>query len=330
MRHRGFRLAVLVAAIAAAIFLYSYFQDRKNSSNAPISVAIATWPGFAISNVTKEFGLFDGLNVDIKIIDDPTARLTAFRSGKVDVMISSLDVFAQESADGFDGRIFMVTDTSSGADGIVVRPDIKVVADLVGKAVAVAKGAPSHFFLYSLFKKERQDLKSIRLVFFDDPTLAGQAFVSGKVDAAVTWEPLLSQIVEKGQGRLLASSADTPDTIVDVLVGSSKFLSDRDRVRRFVGGWQKGIDLTKSQPSTAFPIIARALSMPAPAPGENVLAGLALADRTTNRKLLCSTPNGAAPADTILGNAQAFWVDQGIIPSVKLKPDQLVDRFMCQ
>jgi NitT/TauT family transport system substrate-binding protein len=226
--------------------------------------------------------------------------------------------------------IFMVTDTSSGADGIVARPEIRAVADLADKSVAVAKGAPSHFFLYALSKKNSVDLRRVKLVFFDDPTLAGQAFASGNVDAAVTWEPLLSQIVGKQQGHLLASSADTPDTIVDVLVGSSKFLADRDRVRKFVDGWQRGVNLAKMEQAVAFPIIAKSLGMPAPASGENVLAGITLADRPMNRRILCPPSGRPAPADAVIGDAQAFWISQGLVPSVKPKPDELIDRLICQ
>lgn len=291
-------------------------------------VTIATWPGFAIGEVSKELGLFGDLTIDVRTIDDPTARLTAFRTGQSDVMISSLDVFAQESANGIDGRIFMVTDSSAGADGIVAHSEIANVNALAGKSVAVAKGAPSHFFLYVLLDKNGMKLDEVHLVFFDDPTLAGQALISGRVDAAVTWEPLLSQIVDKGQGRLLASTADTPDTIVDVLVGSSKFLGDQQRLGTFIEGWQKGIAATRTEPQKANPIVAKTLSLPSPKPGEDLMKGVALADLGQNKKLLCS-PSQGSPAEAIIARAQQFWISAGVLTAVKPKPDALIDRFVC-
>jgi NitT/TauT family transport system substrate-binding protein len=315
----------VLVAILAAIYLY-------NGTKAPSSyrIAIATWPGFAISYVAKEKELFEDMPADIKIIDDPTARLTAFRTGQVDVMISSLDVFSQESADGIDGKIFMVTDASSGADGVVARPEIKTTADLVGKSVAVAKGSPSHFFLHALLKQSGSDLKGMKLVFFDDPTLAGQAFATGKVDAAVTWEPLLSEIIDKGQGHLLATSADTPNTIIDVLVGSTTFLADRNRVQKFIDAWLRGIEITKSDPSGAAVIVAKALGMAPPVSAEKVFFGLTLADRSANEQVLCPTSSKPALADAVLEEAQAFWIEERIIRSVKRRPAQLIDRIMCK
>jgi NitT/TauT family transport system substrate-binding protein len=325
----GSRIKLRLLAIAllfGGVSIIWWIDPAKDTTR----LAIATWPGFAIANVAQEEHFFDDLGVDIKVIDDPTARLTAFRSGQMDVTISSLDVFAQESANGIDGRIFMVTDASSGADGIVARPEIRVIADLNGKTVAVAKGTPSHFFLYSLLKKEKLELRSLRLVFFDDPTLAGQAFVSGNVDAAVTWEPLLSEIISKGQGHLLASSADTPDRIVDVLVGSRTFLAERERIQRFVNSWQNAVNFAKAEPRIAGPIVAKSLGMPTPGPNEDVFAGISLADRAVNKRLLCPLSGGSALADTVIAEAQRFWIDQDVISVVKQRPDQLVDRFMCQ
>jgi NitT/TauT family transport system substrate-binding protein len=315
-------MAALATILAAALLA------RTQATLPKVRIAIATWPGFAIANVARERELFSGLDTDIQIIDDPTARLAAFRGGQFDVDISSLDVFAQETASGANGRVFMVTDRSAGADGLVTRSDVKNLSELLGRSIAVARGTPSQFLLYRLFQQQHLDLKQVQLVFFQDPTLAGQAFVSGKVDAAVTWEPLMSQIVQEGKGKILMSSADIPDAIVDVLVGSDHFLSDKETVKKFVQGWLQAVQFTKLNPQKAYPIIAKALGMTL-TPGQDVMAGIDLADLPINKRILCSAAGGQSLAETTLRDAQQYWVEAGVIPAAGPPPSKLIDSFVC-
>lgn len=318
------RIALLVAfvgVIAASIIIY--FGTGRESGY--FRVAIATWPGFGLGNVAKELGFFKDVNVDFSKIDDPTARIAAFRAGRVNIMISSLDVFAQEASTGLKGRVFLVTDNSYGADGIVVRTDVSSLKDLYGRKVAVAQATPSHFFLRELFRQKGYDLSKIELVFFQDPTLAGQAFVAGKVDAAVTWEPLMSEIVQRPGNKILYTTKDTPDTIVDVLVADERLLRSSDKLRAFADGWLRAVEFAKRDPAKARPIIAAAIGAPADQ-SDSILEGVDLADRAKNRKMLCAKP---APAADLIESAQSFWVSIGVIKEMQPAASQLVADIVC-
>ena len=81
---------------------------------------------------------------------------------------------------------------SLGADGIVANKDIQSMADLRGKAVGFAERTVSQFFLNLLLKRaglSQADIEHIEMSADD----AGNAFLMQEVDAAVTWEPWLSQ-----------------------------------------------------------------------------------------------------------------------------------------
>jgi len=67
------------------------------------------------------------------------------------------------------------------------------------------------------------DLKAIDMKAGD----AGSAFVAGKVDAAVTWEPWLPRAKETPFGHVLLSSDKTPGIIVDSLAFKPDFLKNR-------------------------------------------------------------------------------------------------------
>ena len=47
---------------------------------------------------------------------------------------------------------------------------------------------------------------------------AAAAFIAGKVDAAVIWQPWVSQIQREGKGKVIYSSADIPGLIPDIAI----------------------------------------------------------------------------------------------------------------
>src|SRR5207237_1527232 len=47
-------------------------------------------------------------------------------------------------------RVYQQVDWSNGGDGIVSRENIKTVADLRGKKIALAENSPSHYFLLNM------------------------------------------------------------------------------------------------------------------------------------------------------------------------------------
>ena len=72
---------------------------------------------------------------------------------------------------------------------------------------------------------------------------AGSAFVAGKVDAAVTWEPWLSKAKETPFGHVLLSSDKTPGIIVDSLAFKPDFLKKRGAdVKKIVAAWNEAVE----------------------------------------------------------------------------------------
>src|ERR1022692_1391245 len=56
-----------------------------------------------------------------------------------------------------------------------------------------------------------------KLIQAMEPDVAGAAFLAGRIDAAVTWEPWLSKARTRPGGKVLLTSADVPGIIVDVV-----------------------------------------------------------------------------------------------------------------
>jgi len=314
-----------VAAILVFVLLLQSNQVLAGANT--VNVAIATWAGFASGFVGKEKGFFDGISVNFTVMDDSRARHAAFLSGRIDIMISSADVFAQELAQGINGVIVIVTDESWGGDGVVAAPEIKTLADLKGRRVAFARATPSHYFLFKALEKAGLSPKDINPVIVEDPGHAGQAFVGGSVDAAVTWEPFLTQVRESGKGRILVTTKDFPGTVVDVLIASPQFAGKKDLLRRFTQGWLRSVEYVESHTEESANIIAKNLNIP-PEEATGMMAGLRFAGMERNRYFLCEPSPQKPHIIEILKDAALFWKSQEIISAVP-STDGVCTAILC-
>jgi NitT/TauT family transport system substrate-binding protein len=90
---------------------------------------------------------------------------------------------------------------------------------------------------------------------------AGAAFVAGKVDAAVTWEPWLSKAKERNGGHIVVSSKDLP-----ILPALPAFRTDviknhPEEVKAFMRGVFDAIEYAKANPAEANAIIAKGFNL---------------------------------------------------------------------
>lgn len=227
-------------------------------------------------------------------------------------MVSSLDVFAQEAAQGIHGKAFLITDQSYGGDGIVAKANIKGVRDLKGKKVAFARGTPSHYFLYQVLERNGLSPKDIQAIPVDDPSNAGQALISGAADAAVTFEPFLSTIEHKAKGNIIATTRDYPGIIVDVLVASDKMSQDPNLLKRFIAGWMQSVLYIRRHENESATIMAKQLNIK-PEDAKGMMAGLRFADQQQNVAYFNDADPEKTQAAQFMKRAAEFWKAQGVI-----------------
>jgi NitT/TauT family transport system substrate-binding protein len=310
---RNTRLILVVATLLIVISISWGVRDFQKIGSS-ITIGIASWPGFASGMVGSKHDFFKGIQIETKLLDDPTARHAAFQNGSIDIMVSSADVFAQETAQGITGEIILVTDESSGGDGIVVDTTIKSPLDLKNKKIAFARATPSHFFLYKVLKKYNLAPDDVKQSQVDDPSNAGNAFISKSVNAAVTFEPFLSQAKEKGQGQVLTTTKEYPGVIVDVLVASPKLAKDHALLKQFIEGWINSVEYIKKNPQESYSIIAKGLSMKKEEV-EGAVAGLRFADKSLNSRYFSINSNQVT-VKSLLEEAASFWKSQKVITKI--------------
>jgi NitT/TauT family transport system substrate-binding protein len=267
-----------------------------------------------------------GLKVSFKIIDDWTEGTTALASNNVDIMLTTADVWAKDYAQlldkGFNARAVFMVDWSRGADGVIGKQGINSIEDLAGKTVAFAPYTPSHFLLWNGLKSsglttEQRNEISSRAVHTKDGIEPATLFAQQKVDAAVAWDPDMSDAVTKRRGsKKIYDTRVANRLIADVLVISDRFSANSPQtVRKFLEGWLEGVEFIRQQPVRAYTLIGTIKDFNLPADlAKAMLEGVRLSDYADNRAFFGS--GAGSDYSNILNMAQEMYRELRLIKRV--------------
>ncbi|HEX7680345.1 MAG TPA: hypothetical protein VF713_19595, partial [Thermoanaerobaculia bacterium] len=150
----------------AAVTGVSSVNVSSGKLNRPLVVAINTWaghsPGIVFNNGlepsdSSSYRRKYGLDVKFVLIEDPAAKLAAFRKGAVDIMWNTVDNWAREASilaeNNQQAKSVMMQDWSRGGDGIVSLASINSIEQLKGHRIACTQFTPSHFLLLYLLSQ---------------------------------------------------------------------------------------------------------------------------------------------------------------------------------
>jgi len=253
-------------------------QYEWDNNNKTLKFSYNVWSGWlpviAANRGTKPndesvFFKKHGFRVEMVLMDDPVVARDAFASGEVHTLWGTVDMmtlFAPELTR--DSRtsppVMQQVDWSSGGDGIVVRNNIKSVADLKGKTVTLAQNSPSEYYLTSLLLSAGLRPSDIKVKYTATAFEAAAAFVADKnVDGCVSWAPDIYKIPERVAGtRILSSTSDANKLIADVYAVRADFARDHpDVVEGLIAGIFEGMDMVKDKPEEPAKWMADAFGM---------------------------------------------------------------------
>jgi NitT/TauT family transport system substrate-binding protein len=300
--------------------------------NRPLVVGINTWaghaPGIVFNNGMDPSGGSHyktqyGMDVKFVLLEDPAAKLAAFRSGQVDIMWNTVDNWAREASilaeNNQQAKSIIMQDWSRGGDGIVSLSSIKSVEDLKGHKIACTQFTPSHFLLLYLLAQsgltpqERAGVEQ-NIIFTTDAPAAAAAFKAKQVDAAVTWEPDLSGAVTArgSEAHVLVSTQAATNIIADTLCARQEVIDQApETVRDFVRGWFDGIEMIKNNPNGSYEIVGRALKLDTDTVS-GMLSGLKLTPFADNAQFYGLT-GPKAHYETLFDTAFVIWRKKGLV-----------------
>ena len=277
-----------------------------------------------------------GLKVSFKIIDDWTEGSAALASNNVDMMLTTADVwgkdFGQFQEKGVNVHAFYMVDWSRGADGVIGAQGIKSIEDLAGKTVAFAPYTPSHFLLWNGLKssglstEQRNEIFN-KAVHTKDGIEPATLFAQQKVDAAVAWDPDMSDAVAKRPGsRKIYDTRIANRLIADILVVSDRFAAaNPGTVLKFMQGWLEGVEFIQKQPERAYTLIGTIKDFNIPSDlAKTMLEGVHLADYADNQSFF-GTAGSDSDYSNIFKMSEEMYRELRLIKHVA-DPEESVDR----
>lgn len=237
-------------------------------------------------NENSRFYKESGLKVKFHIIDDFDASRQAFRADEVNLFNNETSAMATEMAGlkAFDPQVVMLLDWSRGADAVVAQRTVKNINDLKGKSVAVTPSTPSQTLLLFMLEAAGMKPSDIKMVEVPNPSEAETAFKSGKVDAAVVWDPGPPLAAVPGS-HVLESTTNASNIIADVFMGKKAWIdANKDKIQKFYDGWMKAVGEINTNPDAkaqAIKVTAQALNISTDVMG-GMLGGLKLANHGDN------------------------------------------------
>ncbi len=242
-------LTALAAAAGIALTSGAAMADAKTEFRVAWSIYVGWMPW----GYLEESGIMDkwadkyGIDVDIVQINDYVESINQYTAGAFDgVSATNMDTLSIPAGGGVDTTALIVGDYSNGNDAIIVKGE-GGLTDLKGKPVNLVELSVSHYLL-------ARGLDSVGL---SEADLGGvintsdadmiAAFATDDVEAVVTWNPLVSTILETPGASKLFDSADIPGEIIDLMVVNTETLKDNpDFGKAMVGAWYELMALMSS------------------------------------------------------------------------------------
>ena len=230
---------------------------------AEVKVGVSDWPGWVAWYVAEQKGFFKKNGADVKLVwfANYTDSIGTLSSRQFDANSQTWSDTLGPLAKGLPLKAILVNDNSAGNDALMVGPKITSFAQLKGKKVALEQFSISHFVLATALAKNGMKMDDVKIVNLSAGD-ADAAFISGKVDAAVLWNPWVNQIEKSGKGKALFTSKDMPGLVPDLLVAQDKAIqTKRKELVGMIKAWFETEKFIREQPAEAAKIMAKVVSM---------------------------------------------------------------------
>ncbi|WP_026610896.1 ABC transporter substrate-binding protein [Methylocaldum szegediense] len=232
-------------------------------SPAEVKIGVSDWPGWVAWYVAEKNGYFKKHGAKVKLVwfANYTDSISALSAGQLDGNCQTWSDTMAPLAKGIPLKAILVNDNSAGNDALMVSPKIKSFADLKGKKIALEQFSVSHFLLVTALAKNGMTQADVEIVNLSAGDAAA-AFLSGRVDATVVWNPWVNKIELSGKGKALFSSKDIPGLIPDLLVVQEKSLAaHRKDFLGMIEAWYDTEAFIREHPDQAVKIMSKVVGL---------------------------------------------------------------------
>jgi NitT/TauT family transport system substrate-binding protein len=291
MRTRRGALAAAIAVLGAALGYAT--TGSAAPSLTKINMGTEPWIGYGPWWIAQKEGYFQKHGLDVNIVNFQTDadRDSAVIAGKTDVSNEPTNgIIRFDSTGKAHLKAVIFEDASLGADAVLSAKGIASAKQLAGKTVAYEQGTTSDLLIHYLLQINHIPFSKIKVV--NAPAAAaGTLLIAGKVDAAVTYQPYISNATSGPNAtnvHVLYSSKQAPGLISDYLAATSTWLAGHQAiVKDLVAAWNDSMNYFASHRTSAVAIMAAGVGA-TPASLTSTLAGVKLYTIADNQRLLKS------------------------------------------
>ncbi|MEL6678694.1 MAG: putative urea ABC transporter substrate-binding protein [Pseudomonadota bacterium] len=256
------RTGVFASALAAACLTAPALHAQEKTE---FKVAWSIYVGWMPWGYMEESGIMDkwaakyGIDVEIVQVNDYIESINQYTAGAFDgVSATNMDTLSIPSGGGVDTTALIVGDYSNGNDAVILKGEGDLTS-LAGKPVHLVELSVSHYLLArgldSVGLSER-DLAGV--INTSDADMIA-AYATDEVEAVVTWNPLVSTILEEPGANKLFDSSDIPGEIIDLMVVNTDTLAaNPDFGKALVGAWYETMALMAAGDAAALTAMAEA------------------------------------------------------------------------
>lgn len=242
------RRSLAALALFAALAVPAAAQQKTDFRVAwSIYVGWMPWGYLAESGIMDRWAEKYGISVEIVQINDYVESINQYTAGAFDgVTATNMDTLSIPAGGGVDTTALIVGDYSDGNDALIVKGG-GTIADLKGQRVNLVELSVSHYLLARALDSAGLAERDLAAVVNTSDADMIAAFATPDVTAVVTWNPLVSTILETPGATKLFDSADIPGEIIDLMVVNTETLAaNPDFGRALVGAWYELMALMTS------------------------------------------------------------------------------------
>ncbi|MCB1320600.1 MAG: ABC transporter substrate-binding protein [Leptospiraceae bacterium] len=251
-----------------------------------IQIGTNVWPGYEPLYLAEQYEFFPR---QTRLVQYPSASevLRAYRHDLIQMAAVTLDESLLLWQYQPDFQVILLLDFSSGGDVLLGNPGLNSIQALRGRRVGVENTALGAYMLFRSLEHHNLRPEDVHVVALEVDGHES-AYLSGSVDALITFEPVKSRLMKRG-ARVLFHSGQIEGEIVDVLICRSRLINQNpEAVQQVVAGWYRAIEYQKKYPHEVAPLLAARESISADE-YLNALEGLKFPDPGSSHAVLSGT-----------------------------------------
>jgi NitT/TauT family transport system substrate-binding protein len=216
-----------------------------------IYVGWMPWGYAADHGIVKKWADKYGIKIDVTQFNDYVESMNQYTAGSFDaVTLTNMDGLSIPAAGGVDTTAVIVGDFSNGNDAVILKNNAKL-QEIKGQNVNLVEFSVSHYLLARALESIKLSERDVKVVNTSDADMVA-AYKTADVTAVVTWNPLVSTILEDPSAKKVFDSSQIPGEIIDLMVANSATLKDNpDFGKALAGIWYETAALMKSDSAEA-------------------------------------------------------------------------------